>query len=721
VNIERCLASVRECADEIVVVDTGSTDATPEIAEAMGARVIRKPWTGDFSAARNCSLEAAGGDWILFLDCDEELSPGSREELQRVLEDDKHEGFFVIVDNITEKGHELSVPSVRLFRNRPCFRFQGKIHEQIVTSILTHYDRNSLAQSNITIVHHGYHPHTTNIRAKANRNLAILLTYREEEKDGFYYYNLGTEYWRMGQREKALENYTRGLTLVDLRNPGQNFGPILVRRTITILMELGRYRAAIEAARHYQALLPDYNDLVFLEGACHLACGRYSQAASIFRRYLKMPPLDRKYPREQGFHGFSGETMLTWARDQARRGEVPNLTVCIAGGAPKTILARCIRSVQEIARELLYLDVGSPEGAGELAYQMGAAVLPLAAGQSWPAARETVVGKARGKWILWLWADEVLAPGGREEIARAVNRAINGIQLQVRTFLGPETTACHLHGERRLFRRHAPAAGACESAAATVDALRYTYPAPNAPPLPADPYEQGREFFYRRDFDRAVESLATVAAGDRPASWYFFYGSSLLESGRAAAALAVLDEGVEQYPDYTDLRYLRGTARLRLGREASAAADLAACLERGDASWTKYTVHPGTGTHRCLCSLGAMAAGRGDAGEALELYRRAAREPGGFEPALAGMAALVEHWPQAPATFLESHGLLNSVSLGILAGAMADAGRYEEGMECLSQAAKRLAREPAPRNLAAWRRAMDHLLDGLAREAGPAQ
>ena len=84
----RCLASVRDIADEIVAGDTGSTDATPAIAAGFGARVIRVPWRDAFAWARNRVLAAASGDWLLHLDADEELDPVAARRIRAVVDAD---------------------------------------------------------------------------------------------------------------------------------------------------------------------------------------------------------------------------------------------------------------------------------------------------------------------------------------------------------------------------------------------------------------------------------------------------------------------------------------------------------------------------------------------------------------------------------------------------------------------------------------------------------
>lgn len=98
-NLQRCLASVAGAVDETIVIDTGSTDATCEIARAFGARVRTFPWNDNFSDARNASLELATGDWVLVLDADEALAEESKEVLRRLTAVDGVEGYFIKIIN----------------------------------------------------------------------------------------------------------------------------------------------------------------------------------------------------------------------------------------------------------------------------------------------------------------------------------------------------------------------------------------------------------------------------------------------------------------------------------------------------------------------------------------------------------------------------------------------------------------------------------------------
>ena len=143
-DLTRCLTSVRGLADEIVVVDTGSTDDTIAIAQAHGARVLHHAWRNDFADARNVSLDAATGDWVLVLDADDEVPTETAAQIPGLLAGAERarppiDGLTMLYHSPMPAGEAVAFteyPVLRLFRNRPEFRFRQAIHEQVLPAIL---------------------------------------------------------------------------------------------------------------------------------------------------------------------------------------------------------------------------------------------------------------------------------------------------------------------------------------------------------------------------------------------------------------------------------------------------------------------------------------------------------------------------------------------------------------------------------------------------------
>lgn len=152
-QLPRCLDSVRDVAGELIVVDTGSTDATPAIAARYGAQVFPFDFTVvDFAAARNHALARARGRWILMLDADETLERASAPLIERLVAGGENAGYFLERHNYWA---DSSAPTtdyvVRLFSNRAHHRYRGRVHETIDASILSGGGR--LHQTGICLSH----------------------------------------------------------------------------------------------------------------------------------------------------------------------------------------------------------------------------------------------------------------------------------------------------------------------------------------------------------------------------------------------------------------------------------------------------------------------------------------------------------------------------------------------------------------------------------------
>ncbi|MHB8578574.1 MAG: glycosyltransferase [Ignavibacteriaceae bacterium] len=198
-----CLASVQDIVDEIVLVDTGSTDKTIDIAKEYDAKIFNFNWVNDFSAARNYALDKSSGDWVLYLDADERLSPDSKAELRSLTKEIKKEAYYCIVDNIDEIGHRAALMAYpRLFPNKNELRFEGAIHEQIEPALLkNHYQ---IKNAKIKIIHLGYNVEKAEMDLKAKRNLEILMAEYHRTKSSYYAFQLGQTYGLLNKPEEAV-------------------------------------------------------------------------------------------------------------------------------------------------------------------------------------------------------------------------------------------------------------------------------------------------------------------------------------------------------------------------------------------------------------------------------------------------------------------------------------------------------------------------------------
>ncbi len=219
--LAQCPRSVRELAPQIVVVDTGSTDRTADIARECGAEVHSSPWNDDFSAARNAALEHAAGDWILMLDADEELKPGQAELIAREIQAPGVMAFRIpIIDIGREEGGRSYVP--RLFRNAPGLFFVGRIHEQVFSSIQVRCQQWGLKHllGGALLLHHGYTDEIMAGRNKIQRNLRLLERAIEElPGEPNLLMSLGLELVRSGNLEAGLDRYREAFRLLSVRPP----------------------------------------------------------------------------------------------------------------------------------------------------------------------------------------------------------------------------------------------------------------------------------------------------------------------------------------------------------------------------------------------------------------------------------------------------------------------------------------------------------------------
>ncbi len=183
-----CLESVRGIVDEIVIVDTGSTDGTLGIARGAGARIVQEHWHGDFSEARNRSLAACTGTWILYLDADERLAPGQSDKIRALLANRKVDAYQVLVRSVLSldggKKATQVMPYPRLFRKKEGVLFERSIHEQIAPSILRNGGK--IVPADLVIEHIGYDRGFDALKKKVRRTLGPLLAIADQDSGDWY-------------------------------------------------------------------------------------------------------------------------------------------------------------------------------------------------------------------------------------------------------------------------------------------------------------------------------------------------------------------------------------------------------------------------------------------------------------------------------------------------------------------------------------------------------
>jgi glycosyltransferase involved in cell wall biosynthesis len=252
-NLDRCLASVHGTIDEMIVVDTGSTDLTMEIAAAHGARVFQFTWQNDFSQARNYSLEQAEGTWIMFLDGDEELETSTRRNIKELLQTTTADAVGVTVRNfnppqsLTEYHDSYQV---RIFRNRPDYRFEQAVHNQILPSIIR-AGGTVLEQRSLIWWHYGYMER--NVQGgedRVKRSLKMLEeAVNKDPQNAYLNAKLGIIYYHLHDYSLAYSYCYRVLMELDHKGLGYEILKDVLRILSFMAANRGYYDLAIQSAQ----------------------------------------------------------------------------------------------------------------------------------------------------------------------------------------------------------------------------------------------------------------------------------------------------------------------------------------------------------------------------------------------------------------------------------------------------------------------------------------
>jgi tetratricopeptide (TPR) repeat protein len=288
-NLAACLRPVQAVVDEIVVVDTGSTDRTAEIAAELGAKVFSFPWCDDFSAARNEGLRHATGDWILWFDADDRMDEENVARLAALCKglgpDSPDVYTFQVLSPVAPGLHSGGwVTHGRLFRRASNLHWERRIHEELVPIDRSNpHAKPTIGWSGLMVRHVGYEDPLRR-RRKLYRDLRLLqLDYAINPDDPLTLLYLGWGHMEAGHLEQALRFLRRGVA----RSP-------VPRKHLALLAQaqarLGQKAAALKTCQQGLTAFPDDPELLYLCGTLLGEKRDLAGAEQVLLRLVNLPP-----------------------------------------------------------------------------------------------------------------------------------------------------------------------------------------------------------------------------------------------------------------------------------------------------------------------------------------------------------------------------------------------------------------------------------------------
>lgn len=414
-NLRRCLGSLDGKVDQLIVLDTGSTDRTVEIAREHGADVFHFPWRDDFSAARNESLSHATGDYVIWIDADDELIEQTPGALRRLCSDDTAAwGYFVDVECPSEDP--TRVPGIvrqwRLFPAKLGIRFEGRIHEHPVAPSIIRPEDLQL-QDEVRIVHWGYTEGGEVQRRRLARNRKLIeQCIQDDPRQPRHYFNLGAQLSAQEQPAQALKVLQEGIDRW-FQAHGADIGyvPAMFATAAGAALNLGQPETVLRIEQRTPAEFVS-SDLLLYAGLACRDLGRLPEAAARWTRAISDQQAIRNILSDRGCVERARMELATLEAHSPK----PVLTACLIVKNEEVDLPRCLASIKECVDEIVVVDTGSTDRTVEIAQSFGARTSFFEWCDDFSAARNFSLQQARGDFILWVDADDELLPTGPDAL-----------------------------------------------------------------------------------------------------------------------------------------------------------------------------------------------------------------------------------------------------------------------------------------------------------------
>jgi len=288
-DLPQCLHSARDKVDEMVVVDTGSSDHTVEIARAFKARIFHFKWCDDFAKARNHSLKYAKGKWIVYLDGDEFLEPLDKDIFREAARNKTKLAYALTIKNLLDNGKDASHLQVRMFRNRADMRFKNRVYNQLC--IPGGLQGPHVGRLDAVIIHKGYQKGYIQKREKAQRVRRLfpkqLARHGGDLYSWYKYAVLLNEHDEGPLKKKANEKAYRILEgLSEKRVKELPYSGEVVGNYAADLLSEGEVEKAHQICRSQQQRIRETPNFCYTLGQIATRLGRFREALSQFEKCL---------------------------------------------------------------------------------------------------------------------------------------------------------------------------------------------------------------------------------------------------------------------------------------------------------------------------------------------------------------------------------------------------------------------------------------------------